>query len=77
MMCFQEGEKFFIECGAFDGERYSNTLTLERDLGWQGLLIEGNPLLKRQIMSKKRKAYFLPNCLSATTEVSDSQCQNF
>ena len=39
---FQE-KGFFIECGAYDGEIQSNTLTLERDLGWEGLLVEGDP----------------------------------
>ena len=34
---------FFIEAGALDGETGSNTLSLERDLGWSGLLAEGDP----------------------------------
>lgn len=33
----------FLEVGALDGLQYSNTLTLERELGWSGLLIEGCP----------------------------------
>ena len=35
---------FFVECGAFDGETRSNTLNLERDLGWTGVLIEADPV---------------------------------
>jgi FkbM family methyltransferase len=31
---------FFIECGANDGWRQSNTLMYERNLNWSGLLIE-------------------------------------
>ena len=43
-MIFQDrGGFFFIECGAFDGEGRSNTLTLERDHGWEGLLVEADP----------------------------------
>ncbi|KAB7507993.1 hypothetical protein Anas_00609, partial [Armadillidium nasatum] len=34
----------FIEAGAYDGETFSNTLNLEKELGWSGLLIEPNPL---------------------------------
>jgi hypothetical protein len=34
---------FFVECGALDGELRSNTLTLERDHGWRGVLIEADP----------------------------------
>jgi hypothetical protein len=29
---------FFIEAGAYDGEMYSNSLYLEKRLGWKGLL---------------------------------------
>ncbi|KAF4522324.1 hypothetical protein B566_EDAN011325, partial [Ephemera danica] len=34
---------FFIECGALDGEFISNTLYMERKLGWTGLLVEADP----------------------------------
>jgi FkbM family methyltransferase len=34
---------YFVEIGAFDGLRHSNTLTLERELGWKGMLVEANP----------------------------------
>ena len=33
----------FVEIGAIDGLKYSNTLHLERALNWSGLLIEGQP----------------------------------
>jgi len=33
----------FVEIGAHDGTSLSNTLMLERCLGWRGVLIEGNP----------------------------------
>ncbi|KAG7156877.1 hypothetical protein Hamer_G024123 [Homarus americanus] len=33
-------EGFFVEVGAVDGETLSNSLYLERNLGWSGLLIE-------------------------------------
>ena len=38
---FQPG--VFVELGALDGHRYSNTLVLERCFNWTGLLIEPNP----------------------------------
>lgn len=34
---------YFVEVGAGDGRTHSNTLVLERDYGWTGLLIEPNP----------------------------------
>jgi FkbM family methyltransferase len=33
----------FVELGALDGVKYSNTLALERCFNWTGLLIEANP----------------------------------
>ena len=30
---------FFIEAGAFDGELFSNTLHLEKNRGWTGVLV--------------------------------------
>ncbi|MFL9828602.1 FkbM family methyltransferase, partial [Rhodoplanes sp. SY1] len=36
-------EGYFVEVGAHHGEYLSNTLMLERDHGWRGLLIEPDP----------------------------------
>ncbi|TRY76846.1 hypothetical protein TCAL_06874 [Tigriopus californicus] len=55
---------FFIECGALDGETRSNTLSLERDLQWTGILIEGDPKSIPKILSKGRKSYVVPHCLA-------------
>lgn len=38
---------YFVEVGGNDGLRHSNTLTLERDFGWRGLLVEADPDLYR------------------------------
>ena len=44
---------FFIEAGAYDGEKFSNTLFFELKQRWTGLLIEPNPdafeLLKKKV----------------------------
>jgi hypothetical protein len=55
---------FFIECGALDVETRSNTLYLERFLGWSGLLVEANPTNVEMLKKVKRKAWFSPTCLS-------------
>ena len=60
---------FFIECGALDGEARSNSLYLEKNKNWQGLLIEGDPGSWKSIISKnRRESWFLPACLSLKTE---------
>ena len=53
-----------MEAGAFDGEEFSNTLYLEREYGWKGVLVEPSQENFVEIMSKNRKAWFLPSCLS-------------
>jgi len=55
---------FFIECGAADGETYSNSLFFELERNWTGILIEANPVFYRGILNKKRHAYVLQACLS-------------
>ena len=55
---------FFIECGALDGETRSNTLYMERNLDWEGILIEGDPHNFQMVTKKKRKAWTVPACLS-------------
>ena len=57
---------FYVEAGAFTGEKLSNTLYLERELGWTGLLVEPLPNSFKTILKKKRKAYCINACLSPT-----------
>ncbi|XP_068233800.1 protein Star-like [Palaemon carinicauda] len=55
---------FFVEAGALDGETMSNTLTLERELNWTGLLIEPDELDYKSLTIKHRKAWTANVCLS-------------
>jgi len=43
---------------------WSNTLDMEMNFEWTGLLIEGNPQNYKKLVSKKRKAWTFPICLS-------------
>ncbi|XP_068201593.1 protein Star-like [Palaemon carinicauda] len=65
---FGPGERkgFFVEVGANDGETSSVTMYLERELGFNGLLIEANPRLYEQVVGKERKAYSIQAALSPT-----------
>ncbi|EFX85456.1 hypothetical protein DAPPUDRAFT_314237 [Daphnia pulex] len=55
---------FFVECGALNGEYMSNTIDLERKFNWGGILIEANPITFQKLMSRNRKSWTLPVCLS-------------
>ncbi|XP_046638282.1 protein Star-like [Daphnia pulicaria] len=55
---------FFVECGALDGEYLSNTIDLERKFNWSGVLIEANPKVFESLLSRNRKSWTLPICLS-------------
>ena len=55
---------FFVECGAADGETFSNSLFFELQRNWTGVLIEANPDYHRALLNKNRRAYVLRSCLS-------------
>lgn len=44
---------FFVEIGAFDGHHLSNSLLLERDFSWSGILVEPNPALSDSVRSTR------------------------
>jgi hypothetical protein len=55
---------FFIEVGALQGEWLSNTLYLEKELGWSGLLIESESVSFEKLLAKNRKAWMSNACVS-------------
>ncbi|XP_076054313.1 uncharacterized protein LOC143033002 [Oratosquilla oratoria] len=61
-----EGERFFVEAGALDGEFLSNTLYLEEELGWTGLLVEPDNDMFLLLQKKHRHAWSTHACLSGT-----------
>ena len=68
---------FFVECGALNGERASNTIHMEHTMGWTGLLIEMDPYFFLQLIAHNRKSHSINACLSPQrkiTTVSASTC---
>jgi len=59
------GKGVFVEIGALDGVRFSNTLMLERCFNWTGVLIEG---------SKENYAQLLKNTVRAGPKVYSAVC---
>lgn len=47
---------FFVEFGACDGLHFSNTLHLEKDLGWRGILVEPNKSYFRSLKKNRNVA---------------------
>jgi FkbM family methyltransferase len=45
----QQSAGYFVEFGAVDGLSHSNTLVLERQFGWRGILAEPNPSMARTL----------------------------
>ena len=61
--CLQEGG-FYIECGALNGEKGSNTLFFEKVRKWNGLLVEADPENYAALKTKHRKAFIINACLN-------------
>ena len=58
---------FLIEAGALDGEQLSNSLFLERERNWNGILIEPVPTAFETLLTKNRKMYALNACIARKT----------
>uniref|UniRef100_A0A7S3V498 Methyltransferase FkbM domain-containing protein n=2 Tax=Chaetoceros debilis TaxID=122233 RepID=A0A7S3V498_9STRA len=55
----------FIELGAFDGLHETNSRFYEACLGWEGLLIEGNPVVYEALLANRPSAHRMslaPSC---------------
>lgn len=55
---------FFIEAGAFDGEKFSNSLYFEQQRNWNGLLIEPVPSQFQLLKERNRHAYLINACIA-------------
>lgn len=64
-------DAFFIECGALDGELFSNTLFFERERNWTGLLIEANEENHKALSGKNRNVAICKCCLSPVNEMRE------
>ena len=61
-------KRFFIEAGSYDGIFGSNTLRLELNPLWSGLLVEPNQELYKLTKERDRNCWTLPSCFSTKTK---------
>ena len=59
---------FFIECGANNGVFNTNTLLLEKEFGWTGILIEAGPKNLESLYKVNRRSWIVPAGLSIKKE---------
>lgn len=59
-----------MEVGAEDGLWLSNTWWLEAELGWDGVLIEGDPRNYQQLKRSPRKSRILPFCVTSELTIA-------
>jgi len=60
----------YVEIGAFNGLHESNSHFFDKCLGWEGLLVEGNPISYQKVISNREFAHkmsFAPSCGKDTT----------
>ena len=60
----------FVEIGAYNGITFSNTLALEKCMGWKGLLIEGNP---HNCQHLQANMILRPNSAAVCSAVCDAE----
>ncbi|KAK3879636.1 hypothetical protein Pcinc_015807 [Petrolisthes cinctipes] len=62
----------FVEVGAADGEFMSQTLMLERNLGWSGLLVEPDPRAFTILQQRRRhRSWTSPVCIQRYAPITE------
>jgi FkbM family methyltransferase len=67
--CGESHGGFFVEFGATDGLRINNTVLLEKNYGWTGILAEPNPAWHKELATN-RSARIDWRCVDQTSNVT-------
>lgn len=59
---------YFVEIGANDGIKQSNTLYFEKNLGWRGLLVEPTPQQFEKLIKNREKRNFFEQSACVSSE---------
>lgn len=60
----------FLDVGAHNGVRFSNTYFYEKELGWKGICIEPHPIIFEQLI-KNRDCICINGCVSSISGLVD------
>ena len=66
--------KIFLEIGACDGLMASNTLFFEKQLNWNGILIEANPYQYKHLLKNRPNNKLFTTLVSDITSPCEYQC---
>merc|ERR1712194_191261 len=67
------GSGTYVELGAFNGVKESNSRFFDDCLGWKGLLLEGNPMIYQRTIENRpfaHKMSFAPSCSASYEAVN-------
>ena len=64
---------FYIDCGANDGVNQSNTWYYEKNLNWDGILIEPIPLTFNLLKKNRSKKNIFENCILVSRTFEDNK----
>ncbi len=64
---------FYIDCGANDGVNQSNTWYYEKNLGWNGILIEPIPLTFNLLKKNRSKKNIFENCILVSNDFKNDK----
>ncbi len=70
-----ERDGFFVDLGAADGKNISNTYLLEKELGWNGICIEANPNMFKNL-KMHRNCILVKTCIDQTNHEVDFRVDN-
>jgi len=75
--CLNFKNGFYLECGANNGIRQSNTIFLEKYLGWKGILIEPNLKYLNQCKLHRSSENIFYGCALVSDEQTKTVFGNF
>ena len=65
-----KGNGYFVEFGAYDGIDHSNTLLLESEFNWTGLLVEPCKIVNKQLRINRPQCLIDGSCITGKSNTN-------